>query len=202
MSKPRITIAGYTDVVEPRLAVGLNAQGERVALRLGSGGSMEVTSSGWVSSASQTRPNNTTPYTALDVCGTDAATNMSFAGVGATTGGVVIITSLALRIDVAAIPASMATFRLHLYSSAPTAITDNLAFNLPAADRAKYLGFIETAATPLDLGDTLFARAENINFIAQLNAGSTTLSGILQTVAGYTPTALAAKTVTLRGFSV
>jgi hypothetical protein len=163
---------------------------------------VSVTSAGWVSSASQTRPDNTTPYTALDVAGTDAATNMSFTGVGATAGGVVIITSLALRIDVAAIPAGMGTFRLHLYSSAPAAITDNLAYNLPAADRAKYLGFIETAAAPLDLGDTLFARAENFNFLAKLAEGSTTLSGILQTVAGYTPTALAVKTVTLRGFSV
>jgi hypothetical protein len=91
-----------------------------------------------------------------------------------------------MRIRTASIPAGMTTFRLHLYSSAPTAITDNLAFNIIDADRSKYLGYIEFD-TPVDLGDNiLWTQKENINMVRKL--ASTSVFGCLQTVTGFTPT--------------
>jgi hypothetical protein len=157
-----------------------------------------VQSPGFVSSVSKTRPDNATPYTALDVVGTDAATNMEFTGIGSVAGGHVIITGISMRCDVNAVPSGMSSFRLHLYDAAPTAIADNTAYNLPSGDRDKYLGYIEVA-TPIDLGDTIFARTDNLNYKVKLAAASTTLYGLLQTVGAYTPTAQAVKTVKLHG---
>ena len=147
-------------------------------------------------SVSQTRPNDTTAYAALDVVGQGPAANIVFSNIVADEGGAFVIFGARLRIDVAAVPAGMSNFRLHLYNAAPTAIADNAAYNLPAADRAKYLGYVEISGL-LDIGDTLWAETDNINFTGKLAAASTTLYGILQTVAAYTPTASVVKTVTL-----
>ena len=159
-------------------------------------GTVALTPVGKSASATQTRPDNTTAYDALDVVGTDAATNMEFADLSLNEGGLVAIMGVRLRIDASAIPATMGAFRLHLYSSAPTPITDNVAYNLPSADRDNYLTYVDIPA-PIDLGDTLFAKDENLNVTVKLAEGSRSLYGILQTIAEYTPTAEVVKTVTL-----
>lgn len=178
MSLPRLTeiLELAFDKVNSRLNVALP------------GSSVAVT-------ATQTRPDNTTAYAALDVVGTDAATNMEFA-TGLTAGKGFAIFGARLRIDVAAIPAGMTSFRLHLFNAAPTAITDNLAFDLIAADRAKYLGFVEISGV-LDLGATLHAEVDNVNFTGKLASASSSLFGVLQTVGAFTPTAETVKTVSL-----
>lgn len=145
-----------------------------------------------------TRPNNTTAYTALDVVSTETGEVLEFANIGII--GENIITSGTIRIDVNAIPAGMdAGFKLHLYSTAPTAIADNSAFNLPVADRTKYLGFI-TLVTTTDLGDTVFIQEESLNKVIKLTG--TSIFGILQTIGAYTPTANVVKTITLHTSSV
>jgi hypothetical protein len=85
--------------------------------------------------------------------------------------------------------------RLHLYSSAPTAIVDNAAHNLPAGDRAKYLGYI-TLGAPLDLGDTMFVEDDYLRKALVLPSSS--LFAVAQTLGAFTPTALAVKTWELR----
>lgn len=147
-------------------------------------------------SASQTRPNDVLAYNALDVVGANPAANITFANVLPTAGGTFVILGARLRIDRNAIPAGMSSFRLHLYNAAPTAIADNAVYNLPAADRAKYLGYITLSAS-LVLGDTVWLQVSDVNFIGKLAAGSTSLFGILQTVGAFTPTASTVKTVTL-----
>jgi hypothetical protein len=146
-------------------------------------------------SASQTRPDNATPYTAYDVIGTDPATVFTFANVVKTAGNTAIITGVSLRIDVNALPTGMETFRLHLYDASPTAIVDNGAFNLIAADRSKYLGYIDIDL-PLDMGDTLYI--ENLNINKQIKTVTTSIFGQLQTKVPYTPTAQAVKTIELQ----
>ena len=165
---------------------------------------LPVEGQGYTSSDTSTRPNNATPYTALDVVGSDPAANMTFASIGPAAGGKVVITYASLRIDVAAVPAGMTQFRLHLYNAAPAAITDNLAFNLPSGDRDKYLGYIEIP-TPLDLGDTLFNGTEDGYYPVRKEVvvpSGGTLYGILQTVGAYTPTAQAVKVVSLKSIGV
>ena len=151
---------------------------------------------GAVVSASSTRPNDTTAYTALDVVGENPAANLIFNNVLSNAGGTFIITGARLRIDAAAQPSGMSSFRLHLYNAAPTAIVDNAAYNLPAADRAKYLGSILLSSLG-DFGDTLYYQEDNVNLELKLAADSTTLYGILQTVGAFTLTAQTVKTITL-----
>jgi len=141
------------------------------------------------SSASVTRPDNQTPYTANDVVGG----LLTFANVLPAIQNF-IITGVTDRIDVAAIPAGMGGFKLHLFDAEPAAIADNDAFNVAAADRSKYLGYIQIA-TPSDLGDTLFSQNDNVNFNGKL--ATTTLYGYKTTDNAFTPTALAVKTTSI-----
>ena len=154
----------------------------------GSGDAVEVTIA---------RPADQTPYTAGDVLGTDAATNLVFDNVAPVAGQTVIITGAYIRIKVAAVPAGMSSLKLHLFNAAPTALTDNLAFDIIDADRSKYLGYI-TLPTPEDVGaNILWAQVESINMIRKLATGSTSLYGVLQTAGGYTPTSAAVKEIGL-----
>lgn len=149
------------------------------------------------SSATLTRAATNTPYTAKDVVGTDPATNIEFANFG-ISGQKFIITSATMLCGVNAVPSGMGAFRLHLFTSAPTAIADNAAFNLIAADRSKYLGYIEFD-TPEDMGDTLWSQKENMTKNGQLI--TTSLFGQLETVGAWTPSSAAIKTLSIFGVS-
>lgn len=146
--------------------------------------------------ATITRPDNATPYTALDVVGGASTSILTFSNVIPTKGTGFIIMCAWMKIAVSAIPSGMGSFRLHLYNASPTNIADNAAFNIPAADLAKYLGYIELNK-PEGMGDNLFSQKENINFKRKLATASNALYGILQTVGAYTPSALVIKTVGL-----
>lgn len=148
-----------------------------------------------LASASLTRPADTATYAAGDVVGTGPATNLTFNNVQPAGSGFIIL-GARLRKDSATIPSGMMGFRVHLYSSAPTAIIDNAPYNLPVADRARYLGHITLSVTR-DLGDTIFIQEDNINFSSQLATGSTTLHGILETIGTYQPTASSVITISL-----
>lgn len=153
-----------------------------------------VNKGGNKSAVTITRPANTTAYTALDVVGQadeDVAANagsaiLEFLNAG-DAGGFAKINSADIRVDLAAIPASMTTMLLHLYDAAPDAVLDNAAFALSSAgDRGKYLGSI--TFTPADLGATLWHSVDAVNKQVKLADGSTSLFGVLQTTGGYTPT--------------
>ena len=167
---------------------------------------------GFKSSVSCERPDNATPYTAGDVLGIkDAGTPanagsaiLTFTAVGPTGGGKVIIDNVSLEVDVAAVPAGMVDFRLHLYNASPTAILDNAAFDLVTADRTKYLGFVSVPA-PIDLTSTLWSETESMGYPVRKQIvvpSGGTVYGQLQTVGGFTPTALAVKVVTIHSVSV
>lgn len=140
-----------------------------------------------------TRPNDTTAYAALDVVSTAAGEILEFANLGGA-GDMIAILGARLSAAVSAVPAGCSGYHLHLYNASPTAIADNAAYNLPAGDLAKYLGYI-TISTPIDLGANIFSEDDNLNFTAKLEG--TSLYGILQTIGAYTPTANAVKTITL-----
>jgi len=142
-----------------------------------------------------TRPADTTAYTAGDVCGATAAA-IKFTGIGESYGHI-IITDADLRIDVTGVPAGMTTFRLHLYNvTPPSALADNVAWDLPAGDRAIYLGYIDFD-TPVDVGSTLFVQSSGTGS-KQVKMGATSsLFGYLVTTAGFTPTSAAVKSVRL-----
>ena len=143
-----------------------------------------------------TRPNNTDAYAALDVIGTAVTSTLDFANVIDRFGSGFVVLGARLRIDVNAIPAGMTTFRVHLYNASPTAIADNAAFDLPAGDRTKYLGYI-TVPAMADLGATLFALDDNLNFTGKLATGTNALYAVIQTVGAWTPAALTVFSLTL-----
>lgn len=154
--------------------------------------------------ATITRPDNATPYTALDIVGGASTSILTFSNVLPTKGTGFIIMNAWLKIAVSAIPSGMSSFRLHLYNASPTNIADNATFNLPAGDLAKYLGYLtfSISSTTSDLGDNLFTQLENINWKRNLANASNILYGMLQTVVGYTPTALSVYTLGLEPVGV
>lgn len=145
-----------------------------------------------------TRPANTTAYSAGDVVGAAAAA-LTFSGAGQPQGEI-IITDADLLIKLAAVPASMTTFRLHLYDvTPPSAFADGDAWTLPAGDNASYLGYVDLG-TPIDVGATLFVQTSNIN--KKLRISSPNLFGYLVTNGGYTPTSGEVLVVRLNGIGL
>lgn len=132
-----------------------------------------------------TRPANVTAYTAGDVIGdTSGSAIITMANMG-PSGGFVQIQSLRLLIHSGTLPTSMTGLRLHIYSTAPTAIVDNAAWDLVSGDRAGYLDFIDLP-TPTDMGSTLFTKADFPGSLLKLATGSTSLFGLLQTTTAAT----------------
>jgi hypothetical protein len=132
--------------------------------------------------ATVTRPANTTAYTAGDVVG--GAYELTFIGPNA---GLIRIDFASLLAAVTAVPAGMTSFRRHFYTrTPPSAIADNAAWDLPAGDRAYYLGYLDVGS-PADVGSSLFVQsAQNLQPM-RLEAGSTSLFCYEVTNGGYTP---------------
>ncbi len=143
--------------------------------------SVSVKTTGYTAQTTVTRPANTTPYGAGDVVGGA----IQFSTIG-PSGGQIVITGADLRIDVAAIPSGMTTFRLYLYNvTPPSAIADNSAWDLPSGDRASFLGYIDLG-TVLDLVATLFVENDSVQKKILLS-GSANVFGYLVTAGAFTP---------------
>lgn len=134
-----------------------------------------------------TRPANVTPYTANDVVGNATTGVLTFTTMGRVGGQDIIITDVDFRVDLASVPASMSTFRLHLYDvTPPSALLDNAPWDLPAGDRDAYLGYVDITI-PIDIGSTLHVQVTNMYKKIRV-ASSGSLFGYLVTAGGYTPT--------------
>lgn len=134
------------------------------------------------------RTADTAQYTAGDVIGINAAGSPGsavheFKNVG-PAGGFILLQSAALVINNSSPPA--ATFRLHLFTSSPTAVLDNAARNLQAADRANYVGSFDFP-TMVDVGDFGITRTDYIGTLIKLADNSTSLFAELETLTTYTP---------------
>jgi hypothetical protein len=144
------------------------------------------------------RPENTTAYTAGDVIGVAAAVAANAGSAILEFGGVpayAMIDEVTLQIRLTAVISGMTTFRLHLYSSSPTAILDNAAWDLPAGDRAAYQGFVDIP-TIADLGSTLWSQTTSVN--KRIKTTSGVVYGLLQTIGAYTPSSADVHVVTIK----
>lgn len=137
-----------------------------------------------------TRPANVTAYTANDVIGdVDKGAALELPGMAARNGMEIMITSAKLEADIAAIPAGMTSFRVHLYKAKPaSALPDNGAHDVPAGDRVDYLGYFDFGNI-VDLGSTLYIQADSINKHIKLSDTDTSLWFYLTTIGGFTPAA-------------
>lgn len=170
---------------------------------LSSGGtSFNVSSGGYASAISKTRPNNTDAYGAGDVIGSDTGTTAAFVftNLAGDAGGDVIITSASLEVDITAVISGMTSFNLALYSvTPPSALGDAATWDLPSGDRASFLGLF-SLGTPIDLGSTLYVETNQIN--KQITAAGSSVFGYLITVGAYTPAASSVFKVTLHAVGV
>lgn len=137
-------------------------------------------------------------HSALDVISTEAGEVLEFASLGVAN-DLICILGARMKYNGNAVPTSSTGYRLHLYNASPTAIADNAAFNVPADDLAKYIGYIPLSVLS-DLGDNCASVDNNINFTAKLVG--TGLFGILQCVAGETPAASCVFTITLNSVAL
>ncbi len=140
------------------------------------------------SSASFTRPADTSAYQAQDVVSnsTTAPSVLTFADVARLNGGSGLI--LSARHIKNSTTVTGASYRLHLYRSAPAAINDNAPFTLLFANRANRVGFIDfthgSGGAGSDASNALTTFA-NLPFVCA--AGSRNLFGILTMLSAYTP---------------
>jgi hypothetical protein len=121
-----------------------------------------------------------------------------FANLAPPDGGLITIISSSLLVAHTAIISGETSYNLHLYNvTPPSAHADNDAWDLPAGDRASYLGMINLG-TPADIGSSLWIEQNGIlkmiRVPASANGGS--IFGELVTAGAFTATA-AARTVTL-----
>lgn len=151
------------------------------------GNSITVDGKAYSSSVTITRPANTTAYTAGDVVGdTGGSAIITLSNIG-PSGGYVLLQSVRLIINTSTVPSGMSGFRLHLFTTSPTATADNAVFDLASADIAGYAGYIDLS-TPQDFGSTLFTQTDYCGTLIKLANGSTTLYGELETRGAFTPT--------------
>jgi hypothetical protein len=157
---------------------------------------LPVTNQGFSVAVSLTRTADTNGYTANDVLGaaTGATAALTFASIG-PSGKDIKITGCSLEIDRNAVISGETSYILYLYSvTPPSALGDNAAWDLPAGDRASFLGSVNLG-TPVDLGSTLFVETNSL--AKQVKLAGTDLFGYLVTVGAYTPASGTVHVVTL-----
>ena len=143
-----------------------------------------------ISSASFTRPSDTTAYAAQDVVSnsTTAPALLTFSSAARATGGSGVIMSA--RHMKNSTTTTGATYRLHLYKvSTITPINDNAQFTMLYANRANRIGFIDfnhaVAGTGSDCTNSLTTFV-NLPFVC--DAAASAIYGILTVTSAYTPT--------------
>lgn len=151
---------------------------------------------GLSAAVSVTRPSNATPYTANDVTGvTGGGTACMDFNLAAASGSQIMITSVALERDVAALISGETSYNLYFYNvTAPSALTDNDPFDIPSGDRASFLGKI-SIPPPADEGSTLYIEVNGIN--KQVTLSGTHIFAYLVTVGAYTPVSATVHKVTV-----
>ena len=143
-----------------------------------------------ITTASFTRPADTTAYAAQDVVSnsTSAPTLLTFSGAARANGGSGLI--LSARHMKNSTTTAGATYRLHLYKvSTITPINDNAQFTLLYANRASRIGFIDFSHAAGGTGsDSTNALSTFVNLPFVCNAATSALFGILTVLGAYTPT--------------
>ena len=160
-----------------------------------SNGSLTVDGKAYRTTATITRPSNTTAYTAGDVVGDTGGSAIISLTAAGPTAGFVIIQSVSLVFSDSSVPSGMGAFRVHLFSTSPTAIADNAPFDLTSGDRATYMGYVDFPA-PQDLGSSIYTQTDYPGRLIKLAAASTTLFVEIETRGAYTP--VSASTVSIR----
>lgn len=149
----------------------------------GSGGASGITASASFTPAAAA-------YGAGDIMSVAQEFAFTFAnGAAIPAGSLVRILTAIMKIDISALQVSEAAYALQCYSvTPPAARADNAAWTGASTELAAYRGSI-SLGTPVDIGAVLYIKSPNIDLDIKLTTSS--LFGELQTVAGFTATAVA-----------
>lgn len=139
-------------------------------------------------------------YSANDIM--DVAKELAWtfdgSGLAIPAGSQIRILTAVLKIDQTALQASEAAYALQNFSlTPPTALNDNDAFTLASANLPAYRGAMGLG-TPVDLGSACYVEVSEINKNIRLDPASSSTWAWLQTLAGFTATAVI-RQVFLRG---
>lgn len=140
------------------------------------------------SAVSLARSADTNSYPANGIVGALSPSAAAFLleQIGPAAGGEVMITSTQFEIDRSAAISGETSYRLYLYSvTPPSGLIDHAAWDLPAGDRASFLGYVDLG-TPVDLGSTLYVENLQINKQVTVPRGGA-LYTYLVTIGGYNP---------------
>ena len=159
------------------------------------GTSLTVDGRAFRTTATITRPSNTTAYTAGDVVGDTGGSAIISLTAAGPTAGFVIIQSISLVFSDSTVPSGMGAFRIHLFSASPTAIADNAPFDLVSGERDTYMGYVDLPA-PQDFGSSIYTQTDYPGRLIKLAAASTTLFVEIETRGAYTP--VSASTISIR----
>ena len=190
------------------LPVQVDSQGRLLTSGAGTagtpaGGVVSTQGFAYNSTVTLTRTNDTNAYTANDVIGaaTGSTAALSFAAIGPSGGGPVMLTTVRFAINLSAVISGMANFRLYFYNvTPPSALGDNAAWDLPSGDRTAFLGFIDLG-TPVDLGSTLYVETNQYNKQIEVPSGGS-LFGYLVTIGAYTPSSAMVHKITLHSVAL
>lgn len=142
------------------------------------------------------RTADTTAYSANDVVGgaTSMTAALEFKNMGPAGGSHIRIINAELEIDSTAVISGQTSYRLYLYGSPPpSAFADNVAWDLGAADRPMFLGYVDLG-TPVDLGSTLYVQSEPSK---DMKLTGSSVFGYLATNGAYTPASATVYVITL-----
>jgi len=133
-----------------------------------------------------TRPADTTAYAAGDGVGTASTVVQTLTGAARqNSGGGRILTA---RLFKSGTTVTNATFSVLLFSTAPTTVADNAAFNLLYAEQAYYIGTIAfSTMTVQGSGGGFAATVANPAVWYQTASGSKALYAVIIATAAYTP---------------
>lgn len=172
---------GNVDIVSlPALAAGTNSIGA-------------VSSNSVVSSATITRPADTTAYAAKDVISTAVGAVIEFTGMARANAGTGTIVRARLMTSQ---KTNVALYRLHLFHTAPTVIADNSPYTLLYANAANRIGSIDFPALSTEDATNSTAAAgmrpsydgsyAPPNLWYKCKSDGTSLYGILETLSAFT----------------
>lgn len=163
------------------------------ALPAGTNSIGAVFSNSVISSATVTRPSDTTAYAAKDVISTALGAVIEFAGMARNNGGFGSLVKSRVMTNQSTCIASLS---LHLFNAAPTAIADNAQYTMLWANRDKRIGTIRfpalsTGGTGSDAAAAMRPSYDGAYSIPDIRyqcaANDTKLYGILTTEDIFTP---------------
>jgi hypothetical protein len=168
---------------------------KRIAFEMMKTDPVPITGPAFRSKVTTVRPNDTTAYAANDVIGGPIAL-----GVIGRDAGIILINGSSIRIDEAVPPAWAAgPLQMHFYTSTPpSAIADNGAWTLAAADWSVYAGFIDLG-TPVDRGPAQYAQGKDT---LQIQLTGTSLWAYLVSTVGGASLALSSLTTEVHAIAL